>query len=364
MSARRNQVACDYVAAFARAGSAHYIANLDTSVALFDWGEHLLPMTINHGERMRSFVCSPRVGYIDYTREELAQFPNPALIPALRAIVGSVGALLALSDLDRIVHVNNWMMSTNLPVALDPALVPERTAALCARFPQHILAMRSLTRRHSGALMRALEAEGWLMLPSRQIFLVDDVATECLPRGDTRNDDRLWRLKAFLCEELTEVSTQDAARIARLYQMLYLEKYSWLNPVFTPDFIAMTQRIGMIHYIVLRDGAGTIQGFGGMHRFGRHATMPLIGYDTGLPRSLGLFRLIGHAGCLHAARHGLRYNMSSGVGPYKLNRGATPEIEFTAFHLRHLSAHRRWPLGVLRLVADRIGVPLLRRYHL
>lgn len=255
-------------------------------------------------------------------------------------------------------------MPTNLPVARDPALVPERTAALVARFPGHILAIRSLTRRHSGALMDALGAEGWLMLPSPQIFLVDDVATECLTRGDAKNDDRLWQRKAFAFEELSEVGTGDAARIAKLCEMLYLEKYSWLNPVYTPDFIAMTQRIGMVRYFVLRDDAGTIQSFGGRHRFGPHATMPLIGYDTGLPRALGLFRLIGHAGSLYAARHGLQYNMSSGVGPYKLTRGATPEIEFTAFHLRHLGPRRRWRLGLLRQVADRIGVPLLRKYPL
>jgi hypothetical protein len=364
LSARRNQVARDYVAAFARDGSHAFIANLGTRVDTLDWGGQVLPVTINDGEGAGTFVCSPRISYFDYTHEELSHFPNPALVPVLRGIVGLVGLLTRPSKLDQIVHLNNWMMSTNLPVELDPALVPDQTRTLVARFPHHMLALRSLTRRYSGPLMTALERAGWVMIASRQIFVVDDVAKASLTRRDARNDDRIWRGMAFQYEELNSMCVADAARITELYAMLYLEKYSRLNPVYTPRFVALTHEIGMIRYLVLRDAAGRIQGFGGMHAFGRNATMPLIGYDTGLPREMALYRLVCHAGSLHASRHGLRFNMSSGAGRYKLTRGAEPEIEFTAYHLRHLPALRRLPFGVLRLVADRIGVPLLRRYQL
>ncbi len=364
LSTQRNAVARAFVAAMQAGGVGAHIANLDTAVELLDWGGHALPVTINTGARQHCFVTSPRVGYVDYVRHELAHFPNPALVPLLRPVVAGVAGLLRLAGSERIVHVNNWMMSTNLPAPLDPALTAAQTRALIARFPTHLLAMRSLTRANNAALMDALQAAGWVLLPARQIFTVDDVARDSLTRRDAKNDDRLWRESAFAYDELTAVSADDAARIAHLYDLLYLRKYSRLNPVYTPRFIAMSAQIGMIRYLVLRDGDGVIQGFGGMHSFDGHATMPLIGYDTGADRKLGLYRLVCHMGALYAARHGLRFNMSSGAGSFKLTRGARPAIEYTAYYLRHLPLRRRLPFGLLRGVADRVGVPLLERYQL
>jgi hypothetical protein len=360
----RNRIAADYVAAFARDGSRAYIGNLDTSVGLRDWGGNALPITVNHGEPGETFVCSPRIGYIEYPIEELAHFPNRAIVPPLRGLIRGVGAILSLCDVDRIVHINNWMMSTNLPVRLDPLLVRSQTVSLVADYPAHLLAMRSLSRRHSAELMDSLEAAGWALLPSRQVFLIDDVARDSLPRRDTRRDDALWQRGDFAFEELDEISAADADRIVGLYDMLYLEKYSRLNPAYTARFVALTHDIGMIRYLVLRDRDGVIQAFGGMHRSGEHATMPLLGYNTGMDRALGLYRLAFHAGTLFAARHKLLFNMSSGATAFKRNRGARAEMEFTAFHLRHLPRSRRYPFEFLRMVARHVGMPMLRKYQL
>lgn len=360
----RNRIAEDYVKAFEVDGVCAHIDNLETSVGLRSWGAHVLPITINDGRPARTFVCSPRVGYIDYPREELSRFPNKAAIPILRAIIDSVGLLTSPALMDRVVHINNWMMSTNLPVDLDPSLVPSQTRRLAEDYPEHLLAMRSLTERHNAPLIAALRAAGWKLLPSRQVFLVDDVTRQCLARRDSKRDAKLLRSGAYAYEELEDVDSGDADRIVELYNLLYRVKYSRLNPAYTPRFVTLTHRIGMIRYLVLRDGDGVIQAFGGMHRFGDHATMPLIGHNTDLPQKHGLYRLAFHAGCLYAARHGLRLNMSSGATQFKRSRGATAEMEFTAFYTRHLPISRRLPVAVLRVVADHVGIPILKKYQL
>ncbi len=56
--------------------------------------------------------------------------------------------------------------------------------------------------------------------------------------------------------------------------MLYLEKYSFLNPAYTADFIQMSHEIGMIRYLVHRDQDGVIQSFVGMHRLAGHVATP------------------------------------------------------------------------------------------
>jgi hypothetical protein len=359
-----NAIAQRYVAAFLERGSSFFISNLATDVRVLQWGQHVLPMTLNDGEPAETFVCSPLVGYLDYPREELARFPNRMLVPALHVLIQCVGGVLALADMNRIVHINNWMISTNLPVDLDVDLVRSQTQVLASQFPQHIIAMRSLNQRYSARLLQELESAGWMLLPSRQVYLVDDVAAESLVRRDSRNDHKIWKSSKFKYEEVAEMNEADAERIVQLYELLYLRKYSRLNPVFTAAFVTLTHRIGMMKYLVLRDGEGVVQGFGAMHHNGKYATMPLIGHDTSLPQSLGLYRLVCHAGSLYAAERRLHLNMSSGATLYKRTRGATPELEFTAYYVGHLPVRRRAPMQALRIVANHIGIPLLKRYEL
>lgn len=291
----RNRIARNYVAAFGANGARTYIENLETSVDLCSWGTHVLPMTINDGAPARTFICSPRVGYIDYPREELSRFPNKTVVPVLRAIISGTGLFAPSSLLDRVVHINNWMMSTNLPLDLDPSLARSQTLKIAEHYPEHLLAMRSLTMRYNAELIAALKASGWVLLPSRQVFLVDDVARQSLTCRDSKRDAKLWRRGAYAYEELDEIGAVDADRIIELYNQLYRVKYSALNPAYTARFVALTQGIGMIRYLILRDDKGVIQAFGGMHRFGCHATMPLIGYNTELPQEHGLYRLASNS---------------------------------------------------------------------
>ncbi|MEO1537895.1 MAG: hypothetical protein AAFR73_09200 [Pseudomonadota bacterium] len=357
----------DLARAFVEAFAAHppgaLIRNAETTMTLYDWTGVPVPLTVNDRERNVTFVCSPRVAWTGFVRDELALFPNQWLVPPIRGLVRAIEGLTWFSELDRIVHVNNWMMSTNLPSGIDPSTAARQTSDLVERYPGHILAMRSLTRRHAGSLMSALEDAGWIFLPARQVFLVDDMQ-DALKRRDARNDERLWQTTAFRYEELAEVSEEDAARIVTLYQMLYRQKYSQLNPDYTPGFVQLAHRLRLLRFLVLRDASDVIQAVGGLHMLNGHAAMPLLGYNTALPQSEGLYRLACHAGSRFAAHHGLCFNMSSGVGAFKQNRGATAEIEFTAFYVQHLPRRRRIPFGPLEFIGQGIGIPLLQRYNL
>ena len=75
----------------------------------------------------------------------------------------------------------------------------------------------------------------------------------------------------------------DAERIAQLYAMLYLEKYSALNPAFTARWVIETARAGLIHYRCARDADGVIMAVSGSLRRGDVLTPPVVGYDTAKP---------------------------------------------------------------------------------
>jgi len=56
--------------------------------------------------------------------------------------------------------------------------------------------------------------------------------------------------------------------------------------------------------------------------------------------------------------------MSSGATLFKRTRGATPEMEYTAFYIKHLSRRRRAPFGILQAVSKYIAIPILEKYQL
>ena len=56
-------------------------------------------------------------------------------------------------------------------------------AFLAERFPDHLLAIRSVDDWSAPALAAAARDDGWAMVPSRQIWVVDDLARDWRARS-------------------------------------------------------------------------------------------------------------------------------------------------------------------------------------
>ncbi|WP_375288741.1 hypothetical protein, partial [Sphingomonas sp.] len=161
-----------YLTAMAQ-GIPERIANVETRWLALNTGTRVLPVTVNDGARAASYVCSPRAAYIDYARRE-TEIVGVAGGAILRAGLSGTGALFAAARLDRIAHLDNWLLSTNLHGDWSGADLPAIRETLAARFPDHLLAIRSVDPWSSPALHEAARADGWAMVPSRQIWVVDD----------------------------------------------------------------------------------------------------------------------------------------------------------------------------------------------
>jgi hypothetical protein len=331
------------------------VANVDTRWLALRSGARVLPLTVNDGARSASYVCSPRAAYVDYARREgeLVGMGGPLVGAAL------VGAdrVLAAARIDRIVHIDNWLLSTNLHGEWAGADLPAIRAALAVRFPDHILAIRSVDAWSNPTLTQASRADGWVMVPSRQIWVVDDLARDWLPRNAHGNDRRLVARSGLA---LGPAVPEDAARIASLYHQLYVGKYSALNPVFTARWVAETMVSGLIDYRVARDANGTPVAVAGLLVRGGVATPPVVGYDRGWPQAAGLYRIATWLFMTAALERGLRLHASAGAAHFKRLRGARGVIEYWAMHVDHLSRPRRVAIRALAAGLERWAVPMMR----
>ena len=149
-------------------------------------------------------------------------------------------------------------------------------------------------------------------------------------------------------------------RIAELYGMLYLGKYSRLNPDYSPEFIALAQRSGLLRFLLLeRDGR--IDGVIGYTVAHGLLAAPVVGYDTTLPQEAGLYRMLSYLIARTAHDESADLHASSGVADFKRHRGAEPELEYFAVYARHLGIGPRAAWAALDLLVSRVAAPAVLR---
>lgn len=342
------------------------IGNLDTRIEVLRQGSLTLPCTINHGEPDNAWVCSPIATYGSYVIEEIDRVvPRPLSWP-LKALCHGYRGVLSLALADQTVTVNNWMLSTNLypdfDAAVDQAALADMVEQIRQRWPRHAIWFRSLNAQHNRAWIAALQALGFDLLASRQVYLFDDLASA--RHANLQRDFKLLHTTRLTSKPSAQFQPPDFIRVEALYRYLYLDKYSRLNPHYTAAFMQRWHAAGLLDCWGLCDDDGVLQAVVATFRQGDSITAPIVGYNTALPQSLGLYRLLmAHVFDL-ARRDGLKVNLSAGAAHFKRLRGGQPALEYSAVFSRHLPAPRRAALRTLRALANGIGIPLMRKLEL
>lgn len=356
------RIVYEYVVPLMRDGTARYIDNVNTKLYLLVYGDLYLPVTVNETEWENSYVCSPYTHYITYAAEELAVLPTKIARSFLGSVIRVTGNLLKAGDINRVVIVNNWLLSTNLYPDLPDNAFLEITDFLRKRFPQHSLMFRSLNEEQHKSQLKILARLGYTLVGSRQVYLWDTNKQEDLSydaRKHLRADEH--RLKDSLYTTGQINMDSDSERSAELYSFLYLNKYSFNNPRFNSRYMQLCSASGIFHFTGLYEG-NTLMGVAGILHLGNTQTAPVLGYDTSRPKRDALYRRLSMITYLSAKEGRAYFNNSSGVSDFKRFRGCFPAIEYSAVLPSSLKQRIAWIF--LRFVVNGIGIPLMRYYRL
>ncbi|MCF6443736.1 GNAT family N-acetyltransferase [Nereida sp. MMG025] len=337
-----------------------FVENLQTKVHQWTVNDLDLPVTIT--VKPTCYICSPSVAYIDYAKHETRHFvQHPLLRGLLAALITCLAFVVRLSGLDRQVQLNNWLLSTNPVPFIDAPTAHALRDRHLKTFPNHALVIRSLNQMADSRTIEALCDIGFCLLPARQIYIGP-------PEGkltkSAREDRRKLAKTQYDLVENDAFEVGDYARAAELYEMLYIDKYTALNPQYTALYIQQMHRSGLMRLMGLRDKDGQLVAVTGMFQNGKTLTQPIVGYDTKRPKSDGLYRMIMALAQDVAHKEHLFFNISAGAADFKRRRGAVPTIEFTAVYVAHLPLGQRVCVWLMSKVLWGIGIPVMKRFGL
>lgn len=335
-----------------------FVGNLQAEVHMVETGDLSMPVTCSSSMRDNAWVVSPATTYGSYAAEESDRLAPSWTRPSLRSVIAWASREMHATGLDRAVSVNNWLVSTNIYPELEQQMVGALRDECIERWPTQSIWLRSLNWTQHGAWLKALIAAGFHLIPTRQVYLFHGL--EANRRSNLRHDLELTRKTTLQPVENRDFLHADYARSERLYAQLYLEKYSSLNPAYSAEFLRSWHESGLLCMSGWRDGDGSLQGVVGMFSQGPVSTAPIVGYNTQLPQSLGLYRLLMAQVFQRAMETQGVLNLSAGAGGFKRLRGGVPAIEYSAVHARHLPARTRRFLRMLQAVTSGIGAPIMK----
>jgi hypothetical protein len=322
------------------------------------------PLTVNDAEWENSWVCSPYTHYVSYAREEVRRAMPAVIGVPFSLLLSGLGAWFRAANLNRVIMVNNWLMSTNPWPPWDGTSLREALAALRQRWPGHAVIFRSLNERESGPLLKALKAEGARIIPSRQIWYYDGDSARVRGSRDFRKDVNLLRRGDLQRVEHEQLRAADFPHLAALYEQLYIDKYSRHNPRYTSEWLRHLWEGRHLRFTALRDDGGRFVGVEACGVIHGVMVSPVVGYDINLPQSMALYRRLAAVPVLAARERGVPLNLSAGVGRFKALRGGEAVMESIAVMDAHLPLARRLPWSLIEGLSRGLLGPVVRRLKL
>jgi hypothetical protein len=339
-------------------GTQATIKNIETSIYLLEIDDLILPITINQKEFNNSFVASPYTHYISYAKEELWELGNWRQEKFFTHILNIIGFILRKSNINKVVVVNNFLMSTNLYPHISNDQVKRLTAYLTSCFPQHTLLFRSINETLHHDMITGLKRIGYKGIMSRSIYLFDPKKILTRKQRKVLNQDQ--KLIQKFGYQIRDIKDDEYSIIEVLYSQLYIVKYSKNNPQFTKDFFKNIVTNKLLHFkLVCKDSE--ILGVIGCWVKNGVLTTPILGYLVNRDKEYGLYRVLSYLITKEILAHHYLGHRSAGASKFKQKRGSIQEIEYTYFYQEHLPFKSKLAWSFFKWIMDFFVEPLAKK---
>ncbi len=339
------------------------IKNLSCEFTEYTQNGTLIPATVSDYLPKNCYAVSPLTQIIHYSRDELPKVKSLPLQLFCRFLISLAEWPLRLAKIDSVQILNNQCFATNsYPYKWCDLDISSLRSKALTRFPEHALMLRSLNKEQHSEIVSHLRKDGWLPIVNRQVYLLLDHKS-WLTKRDSRRDLKLLDQGSWKFIPLDYNDEKQLKNAKKLYDQLYLEKYSHYNIQFSELFFKefVKNKILKVYCLYRQE---EMLGVVGLFTIDKTLTVPIVGYDTTKINDLALYRRLIIFTNRYAMNNNLQINQSSGAPQFKRNRGAEPAIEYNFVYIDHLPIHQQIIWSGLSLISRRIYKPILEHFEL
>lgn len=358
------RLAKSYLETLLQKGVRYAIKNATADFALLKINNKIIPVTISDFIAENTYVCSIYTQYINYAAESLGVIKNSFFRKLSYLFLMGMGKFLKLGKIDKCIHVNNWLLPTNIYAPLSSDEIKDITKFLSKKFPEHAILFRTLNFTTDRDIINNLRKIKYFLIGSRQIYILNKEKLRQFKSkkpNDLRKDEHILSNSGYALIDANTLNLKNMHNLTELYKSLYLDKHSYLNPQFTTRFIHLLAHSSMFSIKVLKK-ENSFDAFIGCLSRQDISYAPLFGYNTALPIKLGLYRMLSAIKINMAIDKDTILHSSAGAGTFKRNRGHESVPEYHAVQVQHLSYGRRLMWFFLKCIVNHIGMPLIERY--
>ena len=336
-----------------------YIRNVyNTQLMAVNVGETIIPVTVTDFHPQNTYTVSPYSHYVSYGGlEEVKHLENPLAEFLVKLALYPIAWFFRSTELDKVVFVNNYLLSTNLYPSVNNEQLSALSDALIERFPDRVIVFRSVDQKKNPHVFDALKSLGYDAVLSRQVWYMDPLAS--LKTRQCKEDARVLKKTGYEVVDGESLSDDELHRAVYLYELLYLKKYSYFNPQFTFEFLKLARDQKTLFLYGLKKN-GRLDGIMGFFVRNGAMTQPLFGYDTALPQEEGLYRLLTLVTLKEGLKRGLLVHASGGVGKFKKVRGGESVTEYNAVYTKHLPKRRQSPWKLIGWLS-KFAIPYFKK---
>jgi hypothetical protein len=355
------QYAKNYLMPLILNGTKKYISNVNADISIIKINNKVFPIVKTHPKEENCYVCSPYDQYITYGLEELQVLKMPTIEFIFKLIIKAMALPLRFTNFNKVIYVNNWLLSTNLYPELNSFEIEAINKKLQDLYPGSIIIYRSLNEYTNSKLMTDLERVGASKIISRQIYITDPAQPSYKKRKDFKKDQR--NLLKSNITVTDNILLSDAPQIKKHYDDLYLGKYTKLNPQFTIEYLENAIEHKLFNFQVVKSN-NTLTAVLGYFKRNNVMTTPIFGYDTNAPVTDALYRNISSLLLNESSSNGHILNQSSGASSFKSQRGAKPYIEYNFYFTAGSSFLQRSSWKFIQILLNTIAIRVMQKYKL
>ena len=299
-----------------------WVSNASAKIGWY--GTTSLPVSVAVVPRHKnaSYIFSPRSAWFDYLAHECRRKPLSALA------IQFLGKIVSFLGIDKTAFIGNYPISTSIWTESQMEEIPSIATTIMTSQPKHFIGIRNILPHRHAKLIKQLAHLDFKAIPSRVIYEFDLRSGLTQTPSHLKRDLSLLKKLNLTIKIATALTQQEIIRVHQLYQQIYLEKHSLLNPQYTLQFFDQVVNQRIMTCLMIGNSSNSIVSFALICTSGETISIPALGYDSEYELE-GSYRVLFAAIYTHAKNAQALLNYSSGAGDFKRKRGGIPYLEYT-----------------------------------